>query len=71
MGIGNLENVIEAYAGEEVGDDGAAELVDELGIDYPRLFFDSSPESHPESWELLSGFGDDSSLYFWRVRASQ
>jgi hypothetical protein len=71
MGIGNLESVIEAYSGEEVGEDGAAALVDELGIDYPRLFFDSSPESHPESWELLSGFGDDSSLYYWRVRASQ
>jgi hypothetical protein len=71
MGIGNLESVIEAYSGAEVGDDGAAALVDELGIDYPRLFFDSSPESHRESWELLSGFGDDSSLYYWRVRASQ
>ena len=71
MGIGNLESVIEAYAGTEVGADGAAALVDALGIDYPRLFFDSSPESHPESWRLLSGFGDDSSLYYWRVRASQ
>lgn len=71
MGIGNLESVIEGYSGAEVGDDGAAALVDELGIDYPRLFFDSSPKSHPESWRLLSGFGDDSSLYYWRVRASQ
>ena len=71
MGIGNLEGVIEAYSGEDAGPGGAAALVDDLGLDYPRLFFDSSPESHPESWELLSGFGDDSSLYYWRVRASQ
>jgi hypothetical protein len=71
MGIGNLENVIEAYTGEEVGEDGAASLVDRVGIDYPRLFFDSSPRDHAEAWRLLSGFGDDSSLYLWRVRASR
>ncbi len=71
MGIGNLEGVIEAYSGEDVGAGGAAALVDDLGLDYPRLFFDSSPQSHPESWKLLSGFGDDSSLYYWRIRASE
>ena len=71
MGIGNLESVIAAYTGEDVPDGGAAELVDEEGLDYPRLFFDSSPEEHSESWDLLAGFGDDSSLYYWRVRASQ
>ena len=71
MGIGNLENVIAAYTGERVPDEGAASIVDDAGLDYTRLFFDSSPESHPASWELLSGFGDDSSLYYWRVRASQ
>jgi hypothetical protein len=70
MGIGNLESVIAAYTGEEVPEDGAAALVDDLGIDYPRLFFDSSPERNAPSWELLSGFGDDSSLYYWRVLAS-
>ena len=43
MGIGNLESVIAAYTGEDVPDGGAAELVDEEGLDYPRLFFDSSP----------------------------
>jgi Transglycosylase SLT domain len=71
MGIGNLESVIAAYTGEEVPDGGAAGLVDERGLDYPRLFFDSSPEEHADSWDLLAGFGDDSSLYYWRVRASQ
>ena len=71
MGIGNLENVISAYTGEDVGADGAAELVDREGIDYSRLFFDSSPQHHRDAWELLSGFGDDSSLYPWRIRASR
>jgi soluble lytic murein transglycosylase-like protein len=70
MGIGNLESVIAAYTGEEIPEEGAAGVVDELGLDYPRLFFDSSPERNAGAWELLSGFGDDSSLYYWRVRAS-
>ena len=71
MGIGNLDNVIAAYTGERVPADGAAALVDAAGLDYPRLYFDSSPETHARAWELLAGFGDDSSLYYWRVRASQ
>lgn len=72
MGIGNLESVIEAYTGRETGDDGAtARVVDQEGIDYARLFFDSSPQRNAAAWRLLSGFGDDSSLYLWRVRASQ
>ena len=71
MGIGNLESVIEAYSGRETGGEGVtADLVDELGLDYPQLFFDSSPQRHEAAWKLLSGFGDDSSLYLWRVRAS-
>jgi soluble lytic murein transglycosylase-like protein len=70
MGIGNLESVIAAYSGDEVPEGGAGALIDELGLDYPRLFFDSSPERNRGAWELLSGFGDDSSLYYWRVLAS-
>ncbi len=69
MGIGNLENVIAAYVdGDEAGS--TAATVAENEIDYARLYFDSSPQNHEEAWELLSGFGDDSSLYSWRVRAS-
>ena len=69
MGIGNLENVIAAYVGgDEAGS--TAATVAENDIDYARLYFDSSPQNHAEAYELLSGFGDDSSLYSWRVRAS-
>jgi Transglycosylase SLT domain len=70
MGIGNLENVIAAYVeGGEAGS--TAATVAENDIDYSRLYFDSSPQNRPEAYELLAGFGDDSSLYSWRVRASE
>lgn len=69
MGIGNLENVIAAYVGDE-GLGSTAATVAEDNIDYARLYFDSSPQHRNEAYELLSGFGDDSSLYLWRVRAS-
>ncbi|MDQ2675537.1 MAG: transglycosylase SLT domain-containing protein, partial [Actinomycetota bacterium] len=70
MGIGNLENVIAAYAGEAQTGSSAATVAQE-DIDYSRLYFDSSPQNHEEAYELLAGFGDDSSLYLWRVRASE
>jgi transglycosylase-like protein with SLT domain len=57
MGIGNLERVISAYGGERPS--------------YVRLFFDSTPLRHAPAWRLLSGFGDDSSTYYWRVLAAQ
>ena len=71
MGVGNLENVISAYSGAPVGEDGVADIVDEQEIDYVRLFFDSSPQNHEASWSILSGLGDDSALYFWRIRAAR
>jgi hypothetical protein len=70
MGIGNLENVISAYVGGKTAGPVAA-TVAENDIDYSRLYFDSSPQNHEEAYDLLSGFGDDSSLYLWRVRASK
>lgn len=69
MGIGNLETVIAAYVG--AGEAGStAATVAQNEIDYARLYFDSSPQNRRKAYELLSGFGDDSSLYLWRVRAS-
>ncbi len=70
MGVGNLENVIAAYVGDSGAGSTAATVADN-DIDYARLFFDSSPQSRVEAYELLAGFGDDSSLYSWRVRASR
>ena len=58
MGIGNLEQVVNAYG-------------DEDNPSYARLFFDSTPLLHEKAYRLLSGFGDDSSTYLWRVYAAR
>jgi Transglycosylase SLT domain len=57
MGIGNLENVLAAY-----GEDDPS---------YARLFFDATPDSHPQTYRLLTSLGDDSKTYLWRVYASR
>lgn len=54
MGIGNLSNVLAAYDGGRP-------------VPYAQLYFDSAPDRHGAAFSLLSGFGDDSSLYYWRV----
>jgi hypothetical protein len=56
MGIGNLQDVLAAY-----GDDDAS---------YTQLYFDATPDRHPRTYALLSGLGDDSKTYLWRVLAS-
>jgi Transglycosylase SLT domain len=68
MGIGNLQNVIRAYTGS---DGRVTDLVAAEGLTYAQLFFDSSPSNNPESWDLLAGFGDESSEYYWKVLASR
>jgi hypothetical protein len=57
MGMGNLENVIAAY-----GTDNPS---------YAQLYFDATPDRHPEAQEILSGLGDDSATYLWRVLAAR
>ncbi len=57
MGIGNLQQVLGAY-----GDDGAS---------YAQLYFDASPDREPRAYRLLTGLGDDSKTYYWRVLASR
>ncbi len=56
MGIGNLQQVLGAY-----GDDEAS---------YAQLFFDASPDQHSRAHRILTGLGDDSKTYYWRVLAS-
>jgi soluble lytic murein transglycosylase-like protein len=70
MGIGNLENVIRAYTGD-AGNGPIGELVAAEGLSYAQVYFDSSPDAHREAHELLTGFGDESSDYLWKVRASE
>jgi hypothetical protein len=70
MGIGNLESVLRAYAGDD-SDQPIGDLVKSADLSYPRVFFDSAPDSHRKAYELLTGFGDESSLYLWKVLASK
>ena len=65
MGIGNLSDVVRAYAARD--DDSVGSIVRDGDIDYARLYFESSPTAHRASWELLASFGDDSQTYYWRV----
>jgi hypothetical protein len=58
MGIGNLENVLDAY---DIG----------VAVPYVRLYFDTAPDQHPGAFKLLSSFGDDSSLYYWRLLGAE
>jgi Transglycosylase SLT domain len=54
MGIGNLSQVLADYDGGRA-------------VPYAQLYFDTAPDRHPTAYELLSSFGDDSSLYYWKV----
>lgn len=54
MGIGNLQQVLNSYDG------GSA-------VPYVQLYFDTAPDHHATAYHLLSGFGDDSWRYYWRV----
>jgi hypothetical protein len=56
MGIGNLQSVLSAY-----GDD---------DVSYTQVYFDATPGRHPQTYRLLTGLGDDSATYLWRVLAS-
>jgi hypothetical protein len=57
MGIGNLQRVIAAYGGGSPS--------------YARLYFDSAPDRHAAAWRLLASFGDESSLYYWKILAAE
>jgi hypothetical protein len=58
MGIGNLESVLAQYDGGRP-------------VPYVQLYFDTEPDHHAGAYDLLSGFGDDSSLYYWRLLGAE
>jgi hypothetical protein len=70
MGISNLAGVIRTYLGADERQP-IDELVAQNDLSYAQLYFDSSPLRHRDTYELLSGFGDDSSTYYWRVLAAR
>src|SRR5205823_5023979 len=65
MGMGNLENVLRAYAGDTATP--IAQLVADDELSYPRIYFDSSPASHADAWRKLFALGDDSANYLWKI----
>jgi len=70
MGIGNLESVIRAYTGAD-GSVPIGQVVADADLSYAQLYFDSGPSRHADAYELLAGFGDESSTYPWKVLASE
>jgi len=70
MGIGNLEDVLRAYAGAGPATP-IGELVEREDLSYGEVFFRSSPIENRKSYELLSGFLDESSQYRWKVLAAE
>jgi hypothetical protein len=70
MGIGNLTNVLRAFAGADPEAD-VPELVEENDLSWARVFFDTAPDRNAAAHELLVPLGDDSPTYYWRVLAAR
>jgi Transglycosylase SLT domain len=58
MGIGNLHQVLSLYDGGH-------------SVPYVQLYFDTAPDNHGAAYNLLAGFGDESSLYYWRLLGAE
>jgi transglycosylase-like protein with SLT domain len=58
MGIGNLQTVLDDYDGG-------------TPVPYVQLYFDTAPDHHTSAFDLLASFGDDSSLYYWRLLGAE
>ncbi len=58
MGIGNLQRVLDLYDG---GRD----------VPYVQVYFDTAPDHNSAAYTLISSFGDDSSLYYWRLLGAE
>jgi soluble lytic murein transglycosylase-like protein len=71
MGIGNLTGVLRAFAGAEADGIPVPVVVEEQGLSWARIFFDSTPERHADAYRLLSRLGDDSPTYYGRVLAAE
>ena len=70
MGIGNLSDVLRAYAGADDDADVPA-LVEDRELTWARVFFDTAPDRNAAAHRLLVPLGDDSPTYLWRVLAAQ
>jgi hypothetical protein len=57
MGMGNLDTVLATFG--------------EGAVSWAQVYFEATPRDHPGTQRLLSGFGDDSASYLWRVYAAR
>jgi hypothetical protein len=57
IGTDNLQRALDAYG--------------QTGVPYAQLYFDSSPLHNPDTWKVISGWGDDASTYLFRVMAAR
>jgi Transglycosylase SLT domain len=57
MGMGNLQTILSRYGEQDPS--------------YAKLYFDTAPMRKPAAYQLLSSLGDDSSTYYWKVRAAR
>ena len=71
MGIGNLEQVIEAHVAPARPRRTVRATVEAYDVSYARLFYDSSPLENRRAYSLLADFGDDSRSYLLRVEAAR
>ena len=71
MGIGNLESVISDYVAPRRPRASTRATVEAYELTYPRLFFDSGPLRNPRTFRRLSGLGDDSRTYLFRLEAAR
>jgi hypothetical protein len=70
MGVGNLADVIRAYAGP-AEKRLAVHVVRERKLTYAQVYFDTTPRHHPGAYRLLAALGDNSDTYYWRVLAAR
>ena len=71
MGIGNLRTVIQTYVAPRAVARTTRRTVRRFNLNWPRLYFNSSPTRNPKTWELLTDLGDDSRHYLFKVLASK
>ncbi|CAA9513772.1 MAG: hypothetical protein AVDCRST_MAG45-2075, partial [uncultured Solirubrobacterales bacterium] len=71
MGLGNLEQVIEAYVAPARPRRRLRATVEDYDVSYERIFYDSSPLENRRTYALLNDFGDDSRSYLLRVEAAR
>jgi hypothetical protein len=70
MGIGNLQGVIQRWAGAREGTP-TTRIVRAHRLSYARLYFSSAPDRHASAWRRLNALDDSTRDYYWKVLAAE